>query len=121
MNVLHDWVRLAPTPSNENLQSDVNLAVMSTGNEPTSELVRELAQAKTWPEQLKERLEKGLDSTIQIKEVEEKVEALEKRARKMTQELRMELGCGHPQTRLVFQAMVDMLIEWSLFKDSLEQ
>jgi hypothetical protein len=94
---------------------------MSTGNELTSELVRELSQAKVWPKQLKERLAKGLDITGQIKEVDEKVEALERRARKVTQELRNELGCGHPHTRLLFQAMVDMLIEWNIFKDSLEQ
>jgi hydroxylamine reductase (hybrid-cluster protein) len=121
VNVLPDWVRPAPTPSNVNLQSDVNVAIMSTGNEPTSALVRELSQAKNWPEQLKERLENGLDITDHIKEVDDKVEALEKRAREVTQELLNELVCGHPQTRLVFQAMVDMLIEWNIFKDSLEQ
>ena len=94
---------------------------MSSGNEPTTQLVRELSQAKTWPEQLKERLEKGLDIGSQIKEVDEKVEALERRARKVIRELGSELGCGHPQTRSVFQAMADMLIEWNIFKDSLER
>jgi polysaccharide deacetylase 2 family uncharacterized protein YibQ len=94
---------------------------MSSGNEPTTQLVRELSQAKTWPEQFKERLEKGLDNGSQIKEVDEKVEALERRARKVIRELGSELGCGHPQTRSVFQAMADMLIEWNIFKDSLER
>ena len=104
-----------------NLQSDVNLAIMSSGNEPTTKLVRELLAAKQWPEQFKERLEKGLDIGSQIKEVDEKVEALERRARKVIRELGSELGCGHPQTRSVFQAMADMLIEWNIFKDSLER
>ena len=103
-----------------NLQSDVNLAIMSFGNESATQLVRELSQAKTWPEQFKERLEKGLDIGGQIKEVDEKIEALERRARKVIRELANELGCGHPQTRKVFQAMADMLIEWYIFKDSLE-
>ena len=104
-----------------NLQSDVNLAIMSFGNESATQLVRELSQAKTWPEQFKERLEKGLDIGGQIKEVDEKIEALERRARKVIRELANELGCGHPQTRKVFQAMADMLIEWNMFKDSLER
>ena len=103
------------------LQSNVNLAIMSSGNEPAAQLVRELLQAKMWPEQLKERLEKGLDIGNQIKEIDEKVEALEGRARKVIRELGSELGCGHPQTRKVFQAMADMLIEWNIFKDSLER
>ena len=94
---------------------------MSSGNEPTTQLVRELSQAKTWPEQFKERLEKGLDIGSQIKEVDEKVEALERRARKVIRELGSELGCGHPQTRSVFQAMADMLIGWNIFKNSLER
>ena len=109
-----------PTQSNVNLQSDVNLTIMSSENESTSQLVREMLQAKTWPEQFKERLEKGLDIGSQIKEVDEKIEALERRARKVIRELANELGCGHPQTRKVFQAMADMLIEWNIFKDSLE-
>ena len=93
---------------------------MSSGNEPTTQLVRELLQAKTWPEQFKERLEKGLDIDSRIKEVDERIDALERRARKVIRELGNELGCGHPQTRKVFQAMADMLIEWNIFKDSLE-
>jgi hypothetical protein len=109
-----------PTQSNVNLQSDVNLAIMTFGNESATQLVRELSQAKTWPEQFKERLEKGQDIGGQIKEVDEKIAALERRARKVIRELANELGCGHPQTRKVFQAMADMLIEWNIFKDSLE-
>ena len=106
---------------NVNLQSDVNLAIMSSRNESTTQLVRELSQAKTWPEQFKERLEKGLDIGSEIKEVDERIDALERRARKVIRELGNELGCGHPQTRKVFQAMADMLIEWNMFKDSLER
>lgn len=94
---------------------------MSSANELTTQLVRELSEAKTWPEQFKARLEKGLDIGNQIKEADEKIEALERRARKVIKELGRELGCGHPQTRMVFQGMADMLIEWHTFKDSLER
>jgi hypothetical protein len=93
---------------------------MTSTNELTTQLVRELSEAKMWPEQLKARLEKGLDIGSQIKEAEERIEALERRARKLIKELGSELGCGHPQTRMVFRGMADMLIEWHTFKDSLE-
>ena len=94
---------------------------MPSANDLTSQLVMELSEAKTWPEQFKARLDEGLDLGRQIKDADERIEALEKRARKLIQELGSELGCGHPRTRMVYQGMVDMLIEWYTFKDSLEQ
>jgi hypothetical protein len=94
---------------------------MASVNELTTQLVRDLSVAKTWPKQFKARLEKGLDIGSEIKEADEKIEALERRAKKAIRESGKELGCGHPQTRMVFQGMADMLIEWHTFKDSLER
>lgn len=93
---------------------------MTSATEMTTELVRELSEAKRWPEQFKARLEKGLDIGSQIMEADEKIAALEERARKLIRDLGNELGCGHPQTRMVFRTMADMLIAWLTFKDSLE-
>ena len=82
----------------------------------TAELLRKLAEAKTWPEQFKARTTKGLDVGCQIKEADEKIAALEGRAREFIKELGSALGCGHPQTRMVFRGMADMLIEWHTFR-----
>ncbi len=107
--------------SNVNLLSDLNLGIMTLADDLTTQLLRELSEAKTWPEQFKAKLEKGLDIGSEIKEVNDKIEALERRARKAIKELGEELGCGHPHTRMVFQGMADMLIEWQIFKQSLER
>jgi len=94
---------------------------MTSTNELTTQLVRELSEAKKWPGQFKARLEKGLDIDSQIKDADERIEALERSARKLIKELGSELGCGHPQTRMIFQGMADMLIEWHTFKDGIEE
>ena len=80
------------------------------------QLVRELSEAKTWPEQFKARLAEGLDIGSQIKEADDKIDVLENRARELIKKLGSELGCDHPQTRMVFQGMADMLIEWHTFR-----
>ena len=49
----------------------------------TTQLVRELSEVKRWPEQFKEKLKKGLHIGSQIAETDEKMETLEKRARKL--------------------------------------
>ena len=99
-----------------NPKRDLNFAVMTSANELTSQLVREMSEAKTWPEEFKARRAKGLDITSQIKEADDKIDALERRARELIKKLVSELGCGHPQTRMVFQGMADMLIEWHTFR-----
>lgn len=82
----------------------------------TAEMVRALSEAKAWPEQFRASTAKGLDVGCQIKEADEKIAALERRARELIKELGGALGCGHPQTRMVFKAMADMLIEWHTFR-----
>jgi hypothetical protein len=92
---------------------------MTPKDHPTGELLRELAEAKVWPDQFRARLEKGQDIGKEVAEADEKIEALEKRARRAIRELGNEFGCGHPRTRMVFQGMADMLIHWYDFRDSL--
>jgi hypothetical protein len=102
--------------------SDQAVKMMTSSNrmtlidDLTSELVKELSEAKRLPEQFKARTAKGLDVGWQIKEADEKIAALERRARKLIKELGSALGCGHPQTRMVFKGMADMLIEWQTFR-----
>jgi hypothetical protein len=86
----------------------------------TAELVKGLSEAKTWPEQFKVRLEEGLDIGREVREGGEKIEAVERPAKKAIRESVKELGCGHHQTRMLFQGMVDMLTQWHAFKDSLQ-
>jgi hypothetical protein len=86
----------------------------------TRELVKELLEAKTWPDQFRAKLEKGMDIGEEINEANEKIEALEKRARMAIKELGNEFGCGHPHTRMVFRGMADLLIHWLAFRDNLE-
>lgn len=93
---------------------------MNCADELTNQLLRELSEARTWPEQFRAKLEKGLDISGEIGKASEEIEVLEQRAREAIRELGKELGCGHPQTRLIFKGMADMLIEWHTFKDSLE-
>jgi hypothetical protein len=80
-----------------------------------SELLRELSDAKTWPEHLQQGLDGGSDVGAEIKHAGRKVLALEKRA----QETMKELGCDCPDTRKISQGMADMLISWYTFEDGL--
>ena len=66
---------------------------MIPADEQTSQLVAKMSEAKTWPAQLKAKLDKGLDVEDEIEERGRKVEALEKRAREVIRELGRELGC----------------------------
>jgi hypothetical protein len=92
---------------------------MTFPRDPIMELVGELAEAKSWPEQMKERLARGLDVSREVEEAEAKVAALERRARAALRELGRRVGCGNPTTRVLFRGMADMLICWYAFKDSL--
>ena len=66
-----------------NLQGEVNFSSMTSTHEMTTQLVRELSEVKRWPEQFKEKLKRGLHIGSQIAETDEKMETLEKRARKL--------------------------------------
>ncbi len=80
-----------------------------------SQLLHELSDAKAWPERFQRALDSGSDVGGEIREAGKKVEALEKRA----QETMKRLGCDCPDTRKVSQGMIDMLINWYTFEDSL--
>ena len=80
------------------------------------QLLKELADARAWPDRFKETLTRGLDIRDEVKEADNRVNSLEKRA----QEAMKKLGCVSPATRLVYQGMADMLISWKTFKDSVE-
>jgi len=89
---------------------------MSTTDDTTDEILHELAEAKTWPAGLKKALDSGSDVDDEIREADQRIEALEKRAKETIKRL----GCVSPQTRMVSQGMADMLIGWYTFKDSLK-
>ena len=80
-----------------------------------SQLLRELSDAKTWPESFKGALDSGSDVAHEIREADKKIEALEKQAK----EAMKRFGCINPHTRTIYHAMADMLISWTTFKDSL--
>ena len=79
------------------------------------ELLRELSDAKTWPEHLQQAIDGGSDAGAEIKQAGRKVLALEKRS----QEAMKALGCDSPYTRKISLNMADMLISWYTFEDSL--
>jgi predicted RNase H-like nuclease (RuvC/YqgF family) len=93
--------------------------VVTPPRDPIMELLEELAEAKSWPEQLKERLALGRDISSEVHGAEAEVAALERRARAALRELGRTVGCANPTTRLLFRSMADMLIYWYAFKDSL--
>jgi len=82
----------------------------------TTQLLQELSDAQAWPKRLKGRMDNNEDVTAQIKEGDEKIDLLEKRAKEAIKKL----GCVSPETRTVYHHMADMLINWHTFKDSLE-
>jgi len=82
----------------------------------TSQLLKELSDAKTLPLRLKGRIDNSEDVSVQIKEGDQKIDFLEKRAKEAIKKL----GCVSPETRTVYHHMADMLINWQTFKDSLE-
>jgi hypothetical protein len=88
---------------------------MSAPDDSIVEILQELKEAKAWPSQLKHMLDGGSDVGDEIRKADEKVEALEKRAKEAIKRM----GCVDPQTRMISQGMADMLITWYTFKDSL--
>ena len=88
---------------------------MSVDDE-TTRLLAELADAKNWPARFKQDMDGNMDISRQVREADEKIGALEKRAKEMMKKL----GCVSPQTRSLYHAMADMLINWQTLKDSLE-
>lgn len=89
---------------------------MITADDATTRLLKELSDAKAWPELLKRKLDSGTDVSDEIGKANEKIEGLKRRA----EEAIKSLGCVSPETRSVYHGMADMLISWQTFKDSLE-
>ncbi|MBW2020925.1 MAG: hypothetical protein JRI58_11445 [Deltaproteobacteria bacterium] len=89
--------------------------MMST-DDTTTRLLQALSDAKTWPARFKRELDSGSKVSDGLREADKKIEALEKRAK----EAMKRLGCVNPQTRSIYHGMVDMLINWHAFKDSLK-
>ena len=87
---------------------------MTSTDDTTTLLLQELSDAKTWPARFKQKIERGADISDQLNEADKKIEALEERAK----EAMKRLGCVSPQTRSVYHAMADMLINWNSFRDS---
>ncbi|MDY6952683.1 MAG: hypothetical protein SWE60_14325 [Thermodesulfobacteriota bacterium] len=85
-------------------------------DDEANQLLQELSDAKTLAMRLKGRMDNNEDVRAQIKEGDEKIDLLEKRAK----EAMKRLGCVSPETRTVYHHMADMLINWQTFKDSLE-
>ncbi|MDY6989920.1 MAG: hypothetical protein SWQ30_17900 [Thermodesulfobacteriota bacterium] len=85
-------------------------------DDATTQLLQELSDAQALPMRLKGRIDNNEDVTSQIKEGDEKIDLLEKRAKEAIKKL----GCVSPETRTVYHHMADMLINWQTFKDSLE-
>jgi hypothetical protein len=88
---------------------------MLSPDDATSTLLKELSDAKTWPERFKQALKTGTDVSDDIQEADQEIQVLEKRAK----EAMKRLGCVSPETRLIYHGMADMLIHWQVFKDSL--
>lgn len=84
-------------------------------DDAVNELLYELSDARAWPERFQRDLDGGSDFESEIREADEKINALENRARETIRRL----GCVSPQTRAISQSMADMLINWYAFKDSL--
>ena len=85
-------------------------------DDAVSQLLKELSEAKMWPEKYQEKLEAGADISHEIREADKKIEELEARAKKILKKL----GCVSPKTRSVYNGMAGMLINWQEFKDNLE-
>lgn len=85
----------------------------------TEQLLKDLADAKTWPERFKEKLDKGTEISKEIsKEIsdaEKRIEILEKQARQRMKKF----GCTSPATRSISLGIADMLINWYSFKDAM--
>jgi hypothetical protein len=88
---------------------------MVQADDAVTQLLRALSEAKTWPERLKDALDRGVDVSRGIRKADEEIGQLEKRAK----EAMKSLGCVSPHTRAVYHGMADMLINWQTFKDSL--
>lgn len=88
---------------------------MTATDDATNRLLQELSEAKAWPDTILRKRRAGEEVESRIREAEEKVADLEKRAK----EAMKRLGCVSPETRRVYNGMADMLIAWQTFKDSL--
>lgn len=84
-----------------------------TSNDTIDQLLRKLAEAKTWPHRIQRESEHGIDIDNQIQETDKQIQALEGQAKAAMKKL----GCLSPTTRTLYQAMADMLIAWQMFKD----
>ncbi len=88
---------------------------MVLADDGVTQLLRELSEAKTWPERLQDEVSRGADVSDAIRRVDGDIERLEKRAK----EAMKSLGCVNPHTRALYHGMADMLINWRAFKDSI--
>jgi hypothetical protein len=91
--------------------------MVNTTDDAMDKLLQELSDAKTWPARFQRSLDKGAEVGREIWEADRTIEALENRAKEAIKRF----GCVHPETRTIHNRMVDMLISWQTFKDSLEQ
>ena len=89
---------------------------MESIDDAVSQLLKELSEAKMWPEEYQEKLEAGADISHEINRADKKIQELEARAKKILKKL----GCVSPKTRPVYNGMAGMLINWQEFKDNLE-
>ena len=80
------------------------------------QILMDLADAKTWPENFKRNLGQGIDVRREMETAAQKIEGLEKHAKQLMQTL----GCTNPKTRSIYQGMADMLINWHAFVDDLD-
>jgi hypothetical protein len=80
------------------------------------QLLTDLADAKTWPANLKKNRGQGIDVNQDIEAAANRIEGLEKYAK----QLMKTLGCTNPKTRSIYQGMADMLIKWYAFIDDLD-
>jgi hypothetical protein len=97
------------------MSSNPRIEAVGPRDDATVQLMKELSDAKTWPERFKRDIDGGADVTDDIVQADKEIEALESRAR----EAMKRLGCDCPETRAIFKGMADTLINWHTFKDSL--
>lgn len=88
---------------------------MTATDNGIDKLLIELSEARTWSARIKGLMENGVEVSGEIREADRAVEDLERRA---GEAMKM-LGCVSPRTRVIYHAMVDMLISWYTFKDTL--
>jgi hypothetical protein len=78
-------------------------------------LLKDLADAKLWPEKFE-------SETMNRENIDQKIEASNKKIMEMEKQARQfikKYGCTDLKSRLIYQGMADMLINWYAFIDSL--